>query len=307
MADTATQEQLVVAIQDLTTCASMVRKLALFSTNEDVEEISTSNLSFLQCEYMLSDLKIRITTGDNENRLQDRKEVLVDARTYIETFVLACESYGLVTYAIKDQFKLVHKKIPVSDIRQLKIDSYKQTKQLELKISGWQSNDDNEDDEEIRDLKLKMVELALYRSAENLRFIIEELEMIEYALERDAVLKLQGLKIQDDVRLDVNKKVIDNSTAIMDKDGKVQRPFVITSKRSEFESGVFRPGHCLPTMSIDEYLDKEMERGNFLSSKDTVKKQEIDSDDENEIVKQRKWDEFKDDNVRGWGNRKNKG
>jgi immunoglobulin-binding protein 1 len=58
-------------------------------------------------------------------------------------------------------------------------------------------------------------------------------------------------------------------------------------------------------MSIDEYLQKEMERGNFLQGTNPVVDNEESS--EEDIIKARKWDEFKDHNPRGSGNRMNRG
>jgi len=47
------------------------------------------------------------------------------------------------------------------------------------------------------------------------------------------------------------------------------RPFTIlpagAANRARFQGQVFGPGHNLPTMSIDEYLQIERERGNILS------------------------------------------
>jgi hypothetical protein len=44
------------------------------------------------------------------------------------------------------------------------------------------------------------------------------------------------------------------------------RPFVISNRgREEIQKQVFRPGHNLPTMTIDEYLELERQRGNILS------------------------------------------
>lgn len=47
------------------------------------------------------------------------------------------------------------------------------------------------------------------------------------------------------------------------------QPFTIlpagSSDRARFQSQVFGPGHRLPTMSIDEYLQIERERGNILT------------------------------------------
>jgi immunoglobulin-binding protein 1 len=107
---------------------------------------------------------------------------------------------------------------------------------------------------------------------------------------------------------------------------------VITSKREELQAGVFRPSWRLPTMSIDEYLEEEMRRGNMISgggyvcihllphhtsthptprSEESGRITEIDEDDEEAAdaatFKARDWDEFLDANPRGSGNRIGKG
>lgn len=61
-------------------------------------------------------------------------------------------------------------------------------------------------------------------------------------------------------------------------------------------------------MSIEEYLDREMERGNFLSSKDQPppKKHEDEmtlDEQDTELYRVRDFDQFKDDNPKGWGNK----
>jgi immunoglobulin-binding protein 1 len=67
-------------------------------------------------------------------------------------------------------------------------------------------------------------------------------------------------------------------------------------------------------MSIDEYLSREMARGNFLTgggkkSEDNGVKLDLEDEDDSEaaLTRKREWDAFKDDNVRGAGNRYNKG
>ncbi|KAJ3204596.1 hypothetical protein HDU82_005732 [Entophlyctis luteolus] len=101
---------------------------------------------------------------------------------------------------------------------------------------------------------------------------------------------------------------------LLSKDGKPRRPFLITnSKREEFQKGVFRPGHILPTMTVDEFLANEFARGNIISGGGKVpEKKEPDTDgnealEEAETLKARAWDDFKDANPKGWGNRMNKG
>jgi len=65
-------------------------------------------------------------------------------------------------------------------------------------------------------------------------------------------------------RLD-NPNIFNKSgTPLLSADGKPLRPFTIVSNREEVRKGVFRPGHNLPTMSIDEYLEEERRRGNII-------------------------------------------
>lgn len=53
--------------------------------------------------------------------------------------------------------------------------------------------------------------------------------------------------------------------------GRVMRPFTILpstkqmSDRERLKGEVFRNGHRLPTMTIDEYLDEERSRGNVIT------------------------------------------
>lgn len=46
------------------------------------------------------------------------------------------------------------------------------------------------------------------------------------------------------------------------------RPFTIlpagAGERARMQGEVFRPGHRLPTMGIDEYLEEESRRGNII-------------------------------------------
>src|SRR3569833_2162300 len=48
---------------------------------------------------------------------------------------------------------------------------------------------------------------------------------------------------------------------LLSKEGKPLQPFTIVGNRAEMAKAVFRPGHNLPTMSIDEYLEEERRRG----------------------------------------------
>lgn len=101
--------------------------------------------------------------------------------------------------------------------------------------------------------------------------------------------------------------------ALLDQKGVPIRPFTLTNKRTELRQGVFRPSHNLPTMSIDEYLEEERRRGNIIAGggessgqPQVVDEDNIDRADE-ETMKAREWDEYKEANPRGSGNTLNRG
>ncbi|KLU86273.1 hypothetical protein MAPG_05289 [Magnaporthiopsis poae ATCC 64411] len=97
--------------------------------------------------------------------------------------------------------------------------------------------------------------------------------------------------------------------------GRPLQPFTIVGDRdrAELARGVFRPGHNLPTMSIDEYLEEERRRGGIIEGGGEASGvvPEPDEDDiekaDAEMYKARAWDEYVEANPRGSGNTLNRG
>lgn len=95
----------------------------------------------------------------------------------------------------------------------------------------------------------------------------------------------------------------------------------LTSERERMAAQVFQPQHRLPTMSIEEAGLKEMEMMNkwqernaklmeeansawYKDNRIPGPNQEDDEDDDAAVEKARAWDDWKDDNPRGAGNKK---
>lgn len=85
----------------------------------------------------------------------------------------------------------------------------------------------------------------------------------------------------------------------------------LQAQRERVAGAVFRPTHHLPTMSLDEFADGEvadMQRRQQAEQEAAAAKaskgEESDGDDEEGVRKARAWDDWKDDNPRGWGNSK---
>ncbi|KAH9958321.1 TAP42-like protein [Russula dissimulans] len=115
---------------------------------------------------------------------------------------------------------------------------------------------------------------------------------------------------------------------LLDPAGKPLQPFTILpsgSDRARLQEQVFRPDHRLPTMSIDEYLEIERQRGNILtgggpqSAANPTSSEQLaidaerdgtafgDAKAEEKRKKDEEWARFTDANPRGAGNTMNRG
>lgn len=100
---------------------------------------------------------------------------------------------------------------------------------------------------------------------------------------------------------------------LLSREGKPLQPFTLTDKRTQLRQGVFRPDHSLPTMSIEDYLEEEKRRGGIIDrgGEQSGQPTEINEDDldkaDEETLKARAWDEFKEENPKGSGNTLNRG
>lgn len=100
---------------------------------------------------------------------------------------------------------------------------------------------------------------------------------------------------------------------ILSKDGRPLQPFTLLDSRQMLRDGVFRPDHSLPTMTIDEYLEEEKRRGGMIEGGGAQSgiRPAPDEDDyeraDEETMKARAWDEYKEENPRGAGNTMNMG
>ncbi|KAI0748477.1 serine/threonine protein phosphatase PP2A-associated protein [Daedaleopsis nitida] len=121
----------------------------------------------------------------------------------------------------------------------------------------------------------------------------------------------------------------DGKGPLLDPKGKPLRPFMIlpsnADERARLQAQVFQAGHRLPTMSIEEYLEIERQRGNIISgggpqseAQPTSKEQlALDAEQdgtafgedqaEEKRQKDESWAQYTDANPRGAGNTMNRG
>ncbi|KAG2037361.1 TAP42-like protein [Suillus americanus] len=228
------------------------------------------------------------------------------------------------------------KQMPIGDPSQTDFDLIRLL--LPSTVTPQASDDDDEDDSEtdeiLREAVLLLLRLNYAQAYSQLDSMDQELELLRNAPPPPrpgppSDDRKNQLKEQDDMwKLDT-KTPVGESGPLLDSSGKPLRPFTIlpagASDRTRLQSQVFGPGHRLPTMSIDEYLKIEQERGNILtgggpqSEEQPTSSEQLAMDSETDGTvfgemkseekrqKDEQWAQFKDANPRGAGNTMNRG
>ncbi|ORX42364.1 TAP42-like protein [Hesseltinella vesiculosa] len=305
------------ALQYLETAQHLVERTAMFSTNELIDDVAPSDLKFLLTSAYLGQVMLKSTKGDR-------------AATHFQDFLSICQDHQLLKKEDAQYFEQqsLDKKVTVSaaEQRQAKIARYRREKALKENIHQLRAQlddqtQDQRDDELEREWVLALIDMEVLRSLEQMHGIEQEIVMVQemekMKLDRQRTASSSASAAAsgsdyDESRLDQVPWTQRRGGPLLSKEGRPLQPFVITNQRQRIKDQVFRPGWALPTMTIDEYLDQERERGNIIEGGgEEPKKKEIDDNDyeaqDAETMKKREWDEFVEANPRGWGNRGNKG
>lgn len=147
------------------------------------------------------------------------------------------------------------------------------------------SSDSAEDDDEsetedlVREATLLLLRLTFTQAHSQLDSLQQELDLLRSmppppppSQDSSNDPRAMTASGQDDIwRLDapIPTGGPDGKGPLIDLSGKPLRPFTIlpagSTDRARLQAQVFQPDHRLPTMSIDQYLDIERQRGKFIS------------------------------------------
>jgi hypothetical protein len=86
------QDNLLATIQIYEECLRIANLVSLFSPNETLEDINSSNLQYLLINFSLADLTLKKIGGD-------RKAILLQARDHYERFLKLLDSYDILSRA----------------------------------------------------------------------------------------------------------------------------------------------------------------------------------------------------------------
>ncbi|KAI1458032.1 TAP42-like family protein [Annulohypoxylon moriforme] len=329
------QEDLAEALKLYHECIQIINKISLFSSNEELEDIATSDLPYLLVNYRIAELLQKASTPTPLGR----KTALKTTREAYERFLHLLDNYSILSSSDSklfaeynedpEAFSTISTADPAAR-RNAKIANFKMEKDLKNKLAYMQNSprylEDGGDEEAVRELYLTNITFCTHMAFQGLEGINREMEILAQApiplmqtqstVEDDERRRRASLNNETySERLDrpANSFLSSSRGPILSKEGKPLRPFTLTSNRQDLQRGVFRPGHNLPTMSIDEYLDEERRRGNIIEGGGEASMRQAEPDEDNfekadaETMKAREWDEFKEDNPRGSGNTLNRG
>lgn len=318
---------LISCISTLRKCSELVDRLALFSTNEEIEDISTANLQYLGVDYVLAELTMKsYSPTDRKGQLDEATQLLEDFLSRLDEYSLLQETNKRLLESYKEgrtTFRIVPDSANLEAKRNTKVKRFQDEKELKsrLKLLNEQSQSLNVDEEVIRKLYLTELDFYAHQAFQSLDLITQERQMLSLmpaqpdpSIPQTDARTRNGANGTYSDRLD--SELLGSTRphrGILDSSGRPLQPFTITSKRTDLKKGVFRPGHNLPTMSIDEYLEEERKRGGIIEGggEASGRAPEVDEDDERvqdaATMKARNWDEFVEANPKGAGNTINRG
>lgn len=361
--DDGTQELLRSSLSDLKQVNSRVTALALFSANDTLEDISTRDLVYLTVPFVLAQVENRIRFTEPDERMISLSQVQQHLKTFVSNLgylgVVSEAEHTLHTQlpSIKDAAKRREAKIQQykaeQDLR-ARIEMVRKRRR-QRPIGGGSSsvfdlalsllpptsrssaaNDDDETETEdiLREATLLLLKLCYVQACSQLESLEQELELLRSAPPPPShpppLSSEQHEKTREEVSWKLEKTPHSSrGDPLLDPSGKPLQPFTIlpssASDRARFQAQVFKPSHRLPTMTIDEYLEVERQRGNIITgggrqseTKPTSSEQlAMDSEmegaafgemkSEEKRQKDEQWAQFKDANPRGAGNIMNRG
>ncbi|CDK25521.1 unnamed protein product [Kuraishia capsulata CBS 1993] len=316
----AFQDQLSETINDLESVKKTIQQLAMFSTNEEIEEVNTKDIQYLAIDFYLARAL--------ENSTKLRQQALQTSQTLYIQFLHSLENYGLLDRNqqerldnFKESFNPTLSELRPDDPvkrRELKIANFKAEKEFNLKLSVLNdptTNLENMDDEVVREIYTDQLKLQTLQAFQHIEANMMELEVLKHMPQPrlTEVKELDDREREREGSREANLKFTDKleslSQPLLSKQGKVLRPFTIVSDRKQLQKKVFGTGQELPSMTVEEYLDYELANGGMVKPQEPEK--EVDEDDmeaaDKETYEKRDWDEFVEANPKGSGNTANLG
>ncbi|KAK6464101.1 TAP42-like protein [Scheffersomyces coipomensis] len=322
----------------------IINQLSLFNDDNDdgesIKEVNTNYLPFLNIDYYLGSLYQDYYQNEDAkgkvgseyvDPIENKVDNLNKSKFSFLNYLQLLNGYKLLN---EDQQQKLKAYIKGDDMgynpvisRQEKIDNFKLEQGLNKKLTilddYYDKNmDDNDvedesvfekfDEDIIKQIYLDQISLFTLHTFNNLSNITMELTVLSNRNPLPSQPTPPNSKQEQDDEFGYTTKLESLPfskpaiTELLSKQGKILQPFTITSNRQQIKNKVFGTGQVLPSMTVEEYLDYELANGKMMKDevKDVSKEDDEDQYDSEEEIKERNWDDWKDDNPKGAGNSK---
>lgn len=295
-------DAITTTITHLTQLSTAAAQAALISPNESLDEIPTPSLKYLLLPYLLARAYAQIH-GD----AYQRHASLTEAQRWLSIFFRRADQLHLMSERERDAAleETPTGAMSPAERRETKIARFKKEKEMERKLAALRErmrNSAPDDDEAERELALVVVESAVRRALDFLDGLEQEMEVLKFAVRQ--------LEKGIDPRKKAERAKPRGKPEGM---GGLPATFRIVSEREKIREGVFRPSHSLPTYTVEEWGEMEMERAlkaeKEKKRRDIVesrRREEEDSDGEEAVERERaeksRWDDWRDEHNKGSGN-----
>ncbi|XP_015988114.2 immunoglobulin-binding protein 1 isoform X1 [Rousettus aegyptiacus] len=302
----AVQDKVSKGLDLLKTAAEMLSQLDLFSRNEDLEEIASTDLKYLMLPAFQGALAMKQVNPSK------RLDHLQQAREHFSNYLTQCQHYHVAEFQLpKAKDNSAENNTASSSVaypnlfamaaqRQAKIERYKQRKELERRLAAQKAavESGQADDEQVREYYLLHLRRWVVVSLEELESIDQEMKILR--------------------EKDLSKEATPSPSSRQDRPP--MKPFILT--RNAAQAKVFGAGYpSLATMTVHDWYDQHQKRGvlpdqGIAKTSSEVRKaarrqEELDikedEEDEETLQRAREWDDWKDTHPRGYGNRQNMG
>lgn len=287
-------------------CQAAVDQLALFSSNEDADDIATADLRYMLLPAMHGDILAQTGVRDPEVR----RQTLQSALQYYGRFLSLCEQYGLLSKDVKAAARLDGQEPLDQNTKRLhKVQRFKREREIKAKLANAQmkrmriaqleAEDANVvegevDEESEREANLLQIELETMKAVEQTQMLQQEVDLLKHAARLPPDQRQQQPRPPP---ADIMQHLLGAANSLQ-------------TQRHNLEAQIFRPTVALPTVSVEQQGMVELQRMQQAQQREAAAAAEkaghedSDEDSDAKLDKQRAWDDWKDDNPSGWGNSK---
>lgn len=326
----------VEAVEKLETLQKDVSAVALFSSNESVEDVSNASLPLVALDHHLAMAYTSIPTI----KPKERKHNVIKGTDHFSRFLERLSMLEILGDEHKKEYEGLLQ-INLDELasssshmnRDAKIARFRAKKELQHQLDQLQSlrdrrdrlglqseeeMDGHDDDSLVRSLTLKSLTIYSMEAIDEWQQIIRELPMIEMQI------KMEEQRGSGDARRgggDEGPPQRSQEPLQLTHITKDTMTGQLNIKKEEIRSQVFRPGWNQPTMSLEELGDREMREAIEREARQKVVEENSKNDprryeqlvkdgmeDNAELVEasaelDRAWDDWKDQNPTGSGNK----